>query len=235
MRLHPLEQRQTVLALLALLHFAAQRESHALLAVADAEDGAAGMKNSRVDLRAAGLVDAVGSARDDEPLASGQLARRSFTRTYVRINAQVANFPRDQMAILPARIEDGNLWCFQTWRILISPVVAAQTLDDQLLGFVEQGFRLRNRVHGLRHHGIGLNRDLLRILVTEAAGVHFALQLLLDPGFIVGPVGFLERDVLLHQVLVKFVQNGGIRLPTLGQLNLRARAEPLRREIEELE
>ncbi len=67
--------------------------------------------------------------------------------------------------------------------------------------------RFRHRIDGLQHLRIGLDGHLLRILIAERRGVHFALQLLLNPDVIVGPVGLGERQILLQQILVKIVDH----------------------------
>jgi hypothetical protein len=108
-----LESRETVLALFALADATAQDVRHKLLAVADAEDGAIGGENLRIDLRAARLVNAVRAARDDDALAAGQLGRGSFAGLNVGVDAQIADLPSDQVTILPARVEDGDLWLAQ--------------------------------------------------------------------------------------------------------------------------
>ncbi len=47
------------------------------------------------------------------PLRPGQLRGGRFTGFHVGIHAQIANLPRDEMAVLAARVEDGDLWCVQ--------------------------------------------------------------------------------------------------------------------------
>ncbi len=63
------ESRKSVLAFVAFADAAAQHVRHELLAIADAEHGATGGENGRIDLRTARFVDAVGTAGDDDALA----------------------------------------------------------------------------------------------------------------------------------------------------------------------
>src|SRR5271165_2775487 len=137
------------------------------------------------------------------------------------------------MTVLPARIEDGYLrdgfWTVQT----LLPRIPAHSLDDELLGRIEQRSRLRQRVDRLGNFGISLDRNFLRLFKAETRRVHFPLQLHPDPGAVVVPIGVRERDVLLLQVIAELVDYAGIRLPTLGKLRLGARSKPLRGEIEE--
>ncbi len=107
------KSRESVLALFAFPDAAAQHVSHELLAVADAEHGAAGGENVRIDLGTAGLVDAVRAAGDDDSFAAGQLGGRCFAGLDVGVHAEIANLPGDEMTILSARIEDGDLWGIQ--------------------------------------------------------------------------------------------------------------------------
>ena len=87
---------------------------HKLLAVADAEYGNALGKDGWIDRRAAALIDAVRSARNDETFPATEFARRSFARPYFRRDTKVANLSRDEMTVLPACVEDGNLRYVQT-------------------------------------------------------------------------------------------------------------------------
>ena len=88
---------------------------HELLSVADAKYGNALGKDGWIDRRAAALIDAVRSARNYQTSAVAQFARRSLARADFRRDAKVANLSSDEMTILPARVEDGNLRCIQTW------------------------------------------------------------------------------------------------------------------------
>src|SRR5208337_1719348 len=136
-----MESSGSILALLALADVAAQYVGHELLSVADAEHGATGGENLRIDLRAAGFVDAVGAARDNEAFPARQLRGRRFAGLNIGIDAQIANFPGDQMAVLPARVEDGDLWCAQTLATassrsrlrFLAQRIALNALNDQLL------------------------------------------------------------------------------------------------------
>ena len=110
-----LESGESILALLTLADAPAQHVGHQLLSIADAEHRATGGENLRIDLRAAGFVNAVRTPGDDNALPAGQLGSGRFAGLNIGIHAEVANLPGDQMTVLAARVEDGNLWCAQTF------------------------------------------------------------------------------------------------------------------------
>ena len=62
---------------------------------------------SRVGLP--GIVHAGGATRNDDPPAAGQFGGGSFARGDFRIDAQVPHLSRDEMAILPPSVKNGNL------------------------------------------------------------------------------------------------------------------------------
>ena len=109
MRLARVEQRQSVLAFIALADAPAQLVGHKLLAVANAQHRALGGKNGRIDARTAGLVDAVRASRNNEAAPAAQLSRGRLAGANVGVHAQIANFPGDEMTILTARVEHGDL------------------------------------------------------------------------------------------------------------------------------
>jgi len=82
---------------------------HELMAVADAQHGDAQGIDAGVDGGRGGLGDAGRAARDDDAARGGQLAGRPVDVGHDRVHAQLANTPGDQMAILPARVEDDDL------------------------------------------------------------------------------------------------------------------------------
>ena len=57
-----------------------------------------------------GIVNAGRTARNDDGFPVAQCRQRSLTGRDLGVNSQIAYFTRDQMTILPARIEDGYLW-----------------------------------------------------------------------------------------------------------------------------
>src|ERR1700686_2915473 len=105
---------------------------HELLPIADAEYGNALGKDSWIDRRAACLIDAVRSAGNDETLPATEFASRSLARPHFRRDTKVADLSGDEMAILAARVQDGDLRCIQTcvdWRLA---VVALYALHNEL-------------------------------------------------------------------------------------------------------
>ena len=67
-------------------------------------------KKPWIDGGAAGVVDAGRAAGNDDAFAAGQLRGRCFTGSDFRVDTQIADFTRDQVTVLPARIENGYLW-----------------------------------------------------------------------------------------------------------------------------
>ena len=104
-----LERGQTVLALVAPAHFAPQQVCHQLLAVADAEHRRAQREDGGVHGGTLGIVDAARPAGNDDAPGQGQFRGGSLAHPNLGIHSQVANFARDQMAVLSARVQDDNL------------------------------------------------------------------------------------------------------------------------------
>ena len=72
-------------------------------------------------------------------------------------------------------------------------VLALFAFDHQLLGVVQQRFRLGHGFDGLLHFGVLLDGGrCCGIFLAEGGDVHFPLQLVLDPGAIRGEFGFGE-------------------------------------------
>ena len=113
-RLPRFKARESVFALFAFPDTTFQDMRHQLLAVADTKHGSAGSENSWIDLRAARFVNAIGTAGDDNALTACQLGSGSFAWFYVGVHAKIANLPGDEMTILAACIQDGNLWRVQS-------------------------------------------------------------------------------------------------------------------------
>src|SRR5438045_2792765 len=80
-----------------------------LVTVADTENGRAALEYGPVDIRAAGLVHTSGATGNNEALTRAKLAGRRVTQSNVSVHAQFANTPRDQMSVLTASIENGDL------------------------------------------------------------------------------------------------------------------------------
>src|SRR5579864_8767151 len=116
------------------------------------------------------------------------------------------------------------------WRLA---AVALDALHNELFRLIEQGSCFRHRIDGFSYHRIDLDRNSLRVLITEPGSVHLTLKLLLDPGVVLGPFGLGERGLLFLQVLVEFIEHASIRLPALRKLYLIPRSKPLGREVEE--
>ena len=96
---------------IALADFPAEQVRHELLAVADAEHRHAQRKDRRVHRRALGVVDAARPAGDDDAPGGREFRRRRLAGADLRVHAEVAHLPGDQVAILPPRIEDDDLSC----------------------------------------------------------------------------------------------------------------------------
>ena len=90
-------------------HRAAQQVRHQLLAVADAEHGRPRRENAGIHRGAARVVDAVGPPEMMMPFRREQFGRRSLAGADLRVDAEIADLARDQVAVLAARVEDGDL------------------------------------------------------------------------------------------------------------------------------
>ena len=82
-----------------------------LLPVADAEDGDAAGQNGWFNRGAGLVVNAAGSAGDDDATRMAQLIQRRFAWKNFGRNAEFSNFASDQVAILTARVE----YCDLRW------------------------------------------------------------------------------------------------------------------------
>jgi len=108
---------ETILAAFAFLHSAAQDVSHQLLPIADAKHGNTALQQTWIYRRASRVVDAGGSSRDDHAFSAHEVRGRRFTGSDFGVDSQIAYFARDQVTVLPARIENGYLWTqFVRWR-----------------------------------------------------------------------------------------------------------------------
>jgi hypothetical protein len=77
---------------------------HQLLAVTDAEDRSAGRQERGIDGRAARVIDAGGTAGDDDAAATGQLRCGRIAGANLGINAEVTNLAGDEVAVLAAGV-----------------------------------------------------------------------------------------------------------------------------------
>ena len=96
---------------IALADLSAQQVRHELLPVADTEHRDAERKDGRIDGGALRVVDAARSAGNDEAPCGREFRRRRLAGADLRVDAQVAHFTGNQVAVLAPRIEDDNLSC----------------------------------------------------------------------------------------------------------------------------
>ena len=89
-------------------HLAAEGRHHGLLAIADAEDGHAGVGDGWRELRRAGLMHRCRSAGEDDGLWQDRLERRlGLVEGHdFRIDAGLPHPPRDELGVLGAEIDD---------------------------------------------------------------------------------------------------------------------------------
>ena len=89
-------------------NLAAEGGNHGLLAIADAEDGNAGVDHRGRKLRRAGLMHRCRSAGEDDRLWQDWLERRlGLVEGHdFRINASLPHPPRDELGVLGAEIDD---------------------------------------------------------------------------------------------------------------------------------
>src|ERR1017187_8361113 len=67
-------------------------------------------EDRRIHGRASRVVYAARAAGNNHPFGAAQLRRGSFALAHFRIDAQVAHLARLQMAILPPRVQNDDLW-----------------------------------------------------------------------------------------------------------------------------
>src|SRR5580658_3162094 len=82
---------------------------HELLAVADAQHARTAPENSRIDGGAGRIVNAIRTARDNQALRPSQIGRGRFAGADLGVNPQVANFTRNQVAVLAPGIQYDDL------------------------------------------------------------------------------------------------------------------------------
>ena len=101
-----------VFARFGMRHFSAQRIGDQLTAVADPQHGDTKGKYLCRNVRGALLVNAVGSARKNNPdgVVVPDLLHRHIAGLEVAIDVEIAHAARDQLVILSAEIEDENFF-----------------------------------------------------------------------------------------------------------------------------
>ena len=99
--------RRTVFAAVIAVHLAAERRGHGLEAVADAEDGHAGIEQSPVYVRCAVRVHAGRPARKDHRrrVFREQRGERRGARDDLRVHVGLADPARDQLRVLGAEVD----------------------------------------------------------------------------------------------------------------------------------
>lgn len=100
---------ETVFAVIALFNFAPEMVSKKLMTVADAEHGNTCMQDLRIDIGAAGFVNAGGSAGDHEALSGTKVRSRRVARTDVGVDTELADTASNQVSVLAAGIEYRDL------------------------------------------------------------------------------------------------------------------------------
>ena len=75
----------------------------------DAKHCRPGRKNSRIDCGTSSFVNACRPARNDQATMTAKLFRRSFAGQDFRINAEFTDFAGDEVGVLAAGIEYGDL------------------------------------------------------------------------------------------------------------------------------
>ena len=90
-------------------HPAAEDPRHRLHAVADAEDGHAGLEESGRREGRALVVDARRSAGQDDGLVSPQRLEGHRRREDLRVDVLLPDPPRDELSVLGAVVDDGDL------------------------------------------------------------------------------------------------------------------------------
>ncbi len=126
-----LQGGEAILAFLALANLAAEQVRHELLPVTDSQHGLAAGKDGGVHRGAAGVVNAGRAAGDDDAPGKGDCRGRGLTGPDFGVDAEIADFSGDQMTVLPARVQDHDLWSgIQT------PMVTKEafSVSDQLSG-----------------------------------------------------------------------------------------------------
>jgi hypothetical protein len=186
------------------------------------------MAGSTVGL--AWIVNAIRAAGDDQTGGAREIGRGSFAGADLGVDSQVANFTRDQVTVLASGIQYDDLG--GGLHLARTGIFRLHALNEDLAGRIQQRLGLGHGVDGPFHFGIGFHGDAVAFIDVEGGDVHFALEQALDPVGILGEFGFREIVVLFQQIVVEFVQGGGVGRPALGQLGV-VLAEVVAREVEE--
>ena len=116
------ELSEAIFAAVALFNLPSQEVSDQLLPVANSQHCRANAQQPGIDGGAASIVDARWAARDDNALPSCKFGGWSFTRSYFRVDAEIADFSGDQVAVLSTSVEDRYLrlqslayWLLARW------------------------------------------------------------------------------------------------------------------------
>ena len=88
------------------------------MAVTDPQDGHAESKNSGVYVGAAGFENAGGAAGDDNTETVFELIGRRVAGLDIGVDAEFTDSTGDQMCVLTARVENGDLWDSRLAQIL---------------------------------------------------------------------------------------------------------------------
>src|ERR1700675_4715962 len=105
------ELHRAVLAPLRRDDLSTEEVAHGLHAVADAENGNAGLEEALVGQRGAVVVDARWAARENDPPVAGgqQLLHGLRAGDDLGIDGQLTDAASDQLGVLRAEIQDANL------------------------------------------------------------------------------------------------------------------------------
>ena len=113
---------------------AVQFPGQQLLAVTDSEDRDSGDQNFGLNGGARLVVDAAGSARDDNPVRTQQLFERCIAGENIGRNSEFPDFPRNQMAILPTGVQYCDLRSRGYFFILSTTILRALEMRASAFG-----------------------------------------------------------------------------------------------------
>ena len=117
------------------------------------------------------------------PLRERSSRGRRLAGADLGVHAQFAHLARDQMTVLPARIENGdlrlgNVLVMRSHADRVSFALAAGAAAISFLAVVEQRPGLGHATSmALRHLRIGFDHDPVGVVHAEGVSVHLALQL----------------------------------------------------------
>ncbi len=105
-----------------------------LLAVTDSEDGDSRGQNLRLNGGAGLVVNAAGSARDNNPVRTQQRFERCIAGENIGRNSEFPDLPRDQMAILPTGVQYRDLRSGGYFFILSTTILRALEMRASAFG-----------------------------------------------------------------------------------------------------